>query len=100
MFVVHEQHMILLQVDSIATAERISQLTVNGLLALAVVMLGVTCTYLYKQLRDMQKDEVSRAEERTEKMIAISTETKNAFQNLTVTATEIVEIVRELKYKP
>jgi predicted histidine transporter YuiF (NhaC family) len=92
--------MILLQVDSIATAERISQLTVNGLLSLAIVALVATCIYLYKQVRDMQKDEVSRAEDRTEKMIAISTETKNAFTNLSVTATEIVEIVRELKYKP
>jgi sensor histidine kinase regulating citrate/malate metabolism len=92
--------MILLQVDSIATAERISQLTVNGLLALAVVMLGATCIYLYKQVRDMQKDEVKGAEDRTERMIAISTETKNAFHNLSVTATEIVEIVRELKFKP
>jgi hypothetical protein len=100
MFVTHKKGMGLLQIDSVTTAERISQLTVQSLLALAVLMLSATCIYLYKQVRDMQKAEVDRAEERTEKMIVISTQTKSAFENLSVTVNEIVGIVRELKYKP
>lgn len=87
-------------VDTVTAAERISQLTVQSLLALVVLMLGAVCIYLYKQLREIQKAEVDRAEERTEKMIAISTQTKNAFENLSETTHEIVTIVRELKYKP
>lgn len=89
----------LLQADTIDAAKRIAELGTMGVMALVILFLIGALIYIYKEKRDMQAKEVERAELRTAQMIEVATEARNAFENLSATNTEMVQILRELKFK-